>query len=87
MLHSDNNSASTQQSKGVKNSLEKLDDSRGNYCAVKSNSGSHVLLSTALVQARDRTGKMLSCRDLFDSDSQTDFVTEDLVQRLGLKRE
>jgi hypothetical protein len=48
LLHSDNNSASTQQGKGVKNSLEKLDDSRGNYCAVKSNSGSHILLSTAL---------------------------------------
>jgi hypothetical protein len=87
LLHSDNNSASTQQGKGVKNSLEKLDDRRGNYSAVKSNSGSHVLLSTAVVQARDRSGKMVSCRVLLDSGSQTNFVTEDLVQRLGLKRE
>ena len=46
-----------------------------------------ILLSTALVDVRDRTGSWITCRALLDSASQGHFVTEDLSQRLRLKKQ
>ncbi|XP_011687034.1 PREDICTED: uncharacterized protein LOC105449476 [Wasmannia auropunctata] len=47
-------------------------------------SSTQVLLSTALVNATDCQGVSQTCRALLDSGSQFNFVTEDLVRRLGL---
>ncbi|XP_018378048.1 PREDICTED: uncharacterized protein LOC108770819 [Trachymyrmex cornetzi] len=49
-----------------------------------SNVTSQVFLSTALVNVRDCQGNKQTCRILLDSGSQSNFITKDLVQRLGL---
>uniref|UniRef100_A0A2S2QB76 Uncharacterized protein n=1 Tax=Sipha flava TaxID=143950 RepID=A0A2S2QB76_9HEMI len=46
----------------------------------------HVLLSTAVVLAVNVDGNTLPCRVLLDSGSQTNFITEELVQTLHLKK-
>lgn len=48
--------------------------------------GCHVLLSTAVVYVQDAKGNTHSCRALLDNGSQSNFVTEALVKRLGLRR-
>nr|XP_034824254.1 uncharacterized protein LOC117982080 [Maniola hyperantus] len=45
-----------------------------------------VLLATAIVQVRDASGSMQSFRALFDTGSQSNFITESAVKRLNLKR-
>lgn len=43
-----------------------------------------VLLSTALINAKNCQGVAQTCRALLDSDSQSNFTTEDLVRCLDL---
>lgn len=43
-----------------------------------------VLLATAIVQVRDASGVMQSFRALFDTGSQSNFITESAVRRLNL---
>lgn len=45
-----------------------------------------VLLPTAVVDALDKHGRRHPCRVLLDSGSQVNFVTEELVNRLGIKK-
>ncbi|XP_058449304.1 uncharacterized protein LOC131429270 [Malaya genurostris] len=45
-----------------------------------------VLLLTAVVEAFDTTGQLHSCRVLLDSGSQVNFITEQMTNRLGLKK-
>jgi Putative peptidase (DUF1758) len=45
-----------------------------------------VLLATAVVNVRDSGGGLQPCRVLLDSGSQSSFITENCMQRLGLKR-
>lgn len=45
-----------------------------------------ILLATALVDATSRQGQKYTYRALIDQGSQATFVTEDLVQTLGLKK-
>ncbi|CAG7722444.1 unnamed protein product, partial [Allacma fusca] len=45
----------------------------------------HVLLPTAIVHLQDNQGNQKPVRALLDSGSDTSFVTEDCVKRLGLK--
>lgn len=45
---------------------------------------SQVFLSTAMVNVQDYQGNKRICRILLDSGSQSNFITEDIVQRLGL---
>ncbi|XP_071579334.1 uncharacterized protein [Temnothorax nylanderi] len=49
-------------------------------------SGQHVLLSTAIIHVQDSKGNILPCRAILDAGSQSNFVTSELVERLGLKR-
>lgn len=49
--------------------------------------GQHVLLATALVDVPSGNGKIHVFRALVDQGSQAAFVTENMVQSLGLKRE
>lgn len=44
-----------------------------------------VLLATAIVQVKDASGRMHSFRALFDTGSQSNFITEAAVRRLNLK--
>lgn len=44
----------------------------------------HVLLSTAIIHVQDSKGNIL-CRVVLDAGFQSDFVTSELVERLGLK--
>ncbi|XP_038122432.1 uncharacterized protein LOC119771109 [Culex quinquefasciatus] len=46
-----------------------------------------VLLLTAVVDALDKHGKPQPCRVLLDSGSQVNFVTEELANRLGVKKQ
>ncbi|KAJ0169193.1 hypothetical protein K1T71_015320 [Dendrolimus kikuchii] len=46
----------------------------------------NVLLATAVVQSPSRTGQNYFLRALIDQGSQASFVTEEIVQLLGLKR-
>jgi hypothetical protein len=45
-----------------------------------------VILSTAVVNVEDCTGRQNPCRVLIDGGSQASFMTESCVRRLGLKR-
>lgn len=46
-----------------------------------------VILATALVRIRDRFGHYVYARALLDSGSQINFITEELAQRLQIKRD
>ena len=50
------------------------------------NQHSEVILSTVLVEVIDSRGKSHLCRALLDCASQSNFITEELFQRLGLPR-
>jgi hypothetical protein len=56
------------------------------YYTLKAKSRNHVLLATAIVEVRDKTGQCVPCTALLDSGSQTHFITERCVQRLRLPR-
>lgn len=60
---------------------------RENQASLTATSGnsSQILLSTALVQVFDSTGKAFRCRALLDSGSQVNFMSQELQTRLGLK--
>lgn len=45
-----------------------------------------VLLSTAMVQVNDQNGRPVTCRCLLDNGSQSNFISERLFSRLGLKQ-
>ncbi|XP_076660082.1 uncharacterized protein LOC143363371 [Halictus rubicundus] len=51
------------------------------------NSPSEVLLSTALIHIADEHGTLHTCRVLLDSGSQSHFLTDNLVAKLGLRRD
>lgn len=51
----------------------------------RSLSNTTVLLATAIVQVQDASGSMQSFRALFDTGSQSNFITESAVNRLKLK--
>ncbi len=57
--------------------------SSGSYHVAAAESG---ILMTAVVTVKDRLGHGHYCRVFIDPGSQTDFVTEDCVTRLGLQR-
>ena len=46
-----------------------------------------ILLSTACVLVKDIRGEFIKCRVLLDSASQSNFITTDMVSKLGLKRD
>ena len=66
-----------------------VDSERGSYHAhttPQSGSTTNCLLATAVVKVEDGRKQMSMARTLLDSGSQVNIVTEDCVQRLGLKR-
>ena len=52
------------------------------YCTFKGKPQNQVLLITAIVQLRNKSGHYVPCRALLDSASQSHFITERCVQRL-----
>lgn len=46
-----------------------------------------VLLATAVVLVKDRTGKFIPCRAVLDNCSTSCFMTEETVQKLGIKKQ
>jgi hypothetical protein len=46
------------------------------YHTFKGKSRNHVLLATAIVEVRDKSGQYIPCRTLLDSGSQSHFITE-----------
>jgi len=56
------------------------------YHTFKGKSRNHVLLATAIVEVRNKSGQYMLCRALLDSGSQSHFITERCVQRLRLPR-
>ena len=51
-----------------------------------SNTIDHVMLATAIVKIRSKSGEYLLARALLDSGSQINFVTEEMVQKLKLDK-
>jgi len=56
------------------------------YHTLKGKSRNHVLLATAIVEVRNKSGQYVPCRALLDSGSQSYFITERCVQCLRLAR-
>lgn len=50
-------------------------------------SSSQILLSTALIEVRDFHGKIRESRVLLDSGSQSNFITDEMCQLLGLQKQ
>ena len=73
--------ASNQASKTVNKSKEKF-----TAAAKTQNEEEEVFLPTAIVSV-DNNGKTTDIRAILDSGSQSNLITEDAVQRLGLKKE
>jgi hypothetical protein len=56
------------------------------YCLFKGKPRNLILLATAIVEIQSKSGQYVPCRALFDSASQSHFITERCVQRLRLTR-
>jgi len=56
------------------------------YRTLKGKSRNHVLLATAIVEVRNKSGQYVPCRALLDSGSQSHFITEKCVQLLRIPR-
>jgi hypothetical protein len=56
------------------------------YHSLKDNPRNNILLATAVVEVRDKTGQYVPCRALLDSGSQSHFITERFVQCMKLPR-
>jgi len=56
------------------------------YHTFKGKSRSHVLLATAIVEIKNKSGQYVSCRALLGSGCQSHFITERCVQCLKLPR-
>jgi hypothetical protein len=56
------------------------------YHTLKDKSRNHVLLATAIVEVRNKSGQYVPCRALLDSGSQSHFISERCVEHLRLPR-
>jgi hypothetical protein len=56
------------------------------YCSFKGKPKNYILLATAIVKIRNKSGQYVPCRALLDSASQSHFITERCVQNLRLRR-
>ena len=56
------------------------------YHTLKGKFRNHILLATAIVEVKNKSGQYVPCRALLDSGSQSHFMTERCVQRLRLPR-
>ncbi|GFW52095.1 integrase catalytic domain-containing protein [Trichonephila clavipes] len=56
-------------------------------CISDVNPDVQILLFTALIQVRDIWGNYKTCRCLLDSGSQTSLITNECIERLGLRKE
>ena len=56
------------------------------YCSFKGKPQKQILLATAIVEVRNKSGNYVPCRILLDSASQSHFITERCVQRLRLSK-
>jgi hypothetical protein len=82
----------TQQSVSEAESINTAAEKTGlaSYCSFKRNSTKlfqRILLATAVIKVYDARGQASPCRVLLDGGSQSSYVMESLVQRLGLKCE
>ena len=72
-------------SKQIQNSEHSKDPQAANTLHTLNNSN-QTLLATAVVQIRNKFGSYIMARVLLDSGSQVNLITEDLAQKLCLKR-
>ncbi|GFS73992.1 DUF1758 domain-containing protein [Trichonephila clavipes] len=56
-------------------------------CISDVNPDVQILLCTALIQVRDNWGNYQTCRCLLDSGSQASLITNECIERLGLRKE
>ena len=69
-----------------KTSSSPAEPRQGSYCSFKEQIASQVLFATATIKVTDSGGTQQPCRVLLDGGSQSSYITEDLAQRLQLKR-
>lgn len=81
-------SANNSQAVAAANSdLEQQSTSRATVNHSSSSDEKNVILATAVVEIKNRSGQFVLARALLDSCSQTNLITEDLAQRLKLRKE
>jgi hypothetical protein len=56
------------------------------YWSLKGKPRNHILLATAIVEIKKKSGQYVPCRALLDSASQSHIITERCVQRLRLTK-
>jgi len=91
LIHLDTqNQANKDSGSTTKNKLSNTRDSKvaevNTYHTLRGKSRNHVLLATAIVEVKNKSGQYITCRALLDSGSQSHFITERCVQRLRLSR-
>ena len=90
LIHLDTQNQANRDSGSTTNKLSNTKDSKvaevNTYYTLKGKSRNHVLLATAIVEVKNKSGQYIPCRALLDSGSQSRFITERCVQRLSLSR-
>ena len=92
MLHIDeqnqttNDKGSTINNKHSANSKGTTIEEVNTYYSLKNKPRNHILLATAVVDVKNKSGQYVPCRAPLDSGSQSHFMTERCVQRLRLSR-
>jgi hypothetical protein len=91
LLHIDKQNQATNHKGSTTNNLPA--DAKGSttaevntYCSMKGKSRNHILLATAIVEVKNKSGHYIPCRALLDSASQSHFIRERCVQHLRLSR-
>lgn len=80
--HNSKNSDNTNTNRNSNNTEVMSNTIMSNYSI---NNEPYTLLSTAIVNVFDSQNKIIPCRVLLDSGSQSNFVTQDIVDRLNLR--
>lgn len=85
-MRSDESDVETEGATASSTRVEKSSEQTVVSCVSTGNCKETVLLTTALVKAKSKNGTYLNMRALLDQGSQGSFITESMVQYLGLKK-
>jgi len=84
--HTTNDKGSTTNNNHSANAKGTTTAEVNTYCSLKSKPRNHILLATAIVDIRNKSGQYVPCRALLDSGCQSHFITERCLQHLRLSR-
>jgi hypothetical protein len=81
-----NKDLSREHNNGSQESSQQQENVQTTYHTFKETPVTCVLLATAQIKVNDCKGKFQTCRVLLDCGSQSNFITESTVRRLGLEQ-